>query len=263
MSVKVRLQRVLQIVEEAERKGELCDLERDIVLGELREAYVELKFCEVKSEEPQTKGVVAAEVPNTPVAPIAPIEEDKEEADEEPEVEVELIFDESDNEPEDECDNEVKEESEEPIISETPNAPNTPNTPIEPTEELASFVSHTTPKKSNPLLSLYEEGSKKEVLGESFHEKPSVADTIACPKGVAEMAHISSLRGAIGVADRFMLIRELFAGDEKAYDNAIESLDSIGSFDDCVIYIAENFEWQAQNEGTKLMMELLQRKFNA
>ncbi len=255
MSVKVRLQRVLQIVEEAERKGELCDLERDIVLGELREAYVELKFGEVKSEEPQTKGVVAAEVPNTPVAPIAPIEEDKEEADEEPEVEVELIFDESDNEPE--------EESEEPIISETPNAPNTPNAPIEPTEELASFVSHITPKKSNPLLSLYEEGSKKEVLGESFHEKPSVADTIACPKGVAEMAHISSLRGAIGVADRFMLIRELFAGDEKAYDNAIESLDSIGSFDDCVIYIAENFEWQAQNEGTKLMMELLQRKFNA
>jgi len=30
-----------------------------------------------------------------------------------------------------------------------------------------------------------------------------------------------------------------------------------------MIYIAENYEWRAQSEGAKLVVELLQRKFKA
>lgn len=60
-----------------------------------------------------------------------------------------------------------------------------------------------------------------------------------------------------------MLIRELFDGDAEAYDHAISSLDTIGSFDDCMVYIAENYSWRPSSEGAKLLMELLQRKFNA
>jgi hypothetical protein len=99
-------------------------------------------------------------------------------------------------------------------------------------------------------------------VGELFAEQPSVADVIARPKGVAEAAPVASLRGTIGVADRFMLIRELFDGNGDAYDKAIEALDAQPSFDDCVIYITEHFSWRAEREGTKYMMELLQRKFN-
>ena len=86
---------------------------------------------------------------------------------------------------------------------------------------------------------------------------------IAAPKGVAESRQVESLASAIGVADRFMLIRELFDNDEVAYQSAIEQLDSFGSFDDCMVYIAENFSWRASSDGAKYMMELLQRKYNA
>ena len=101
------------------------------------------------------------------------------------------------------------------------------------------------------------------VLGEQFaSEQPSVADTIAPLKGVADVARIESLRSSIGVVDRFMLIRELFDGDSEAYNAAIDALDALPTFDDCLIYIAEHFSWRADREGTKFMMDLLQRKFH-
>ena len=49
MDIKVRLQRVLQILENTESVATLTDIERDIVLGELREAYAEVKFGEKAS----------------------------------------------------------------------------------------------------------------------------------------------------------------------------------------------------------------------
>ena len=126
-------------------------------------------------------------------------------------------------------------------------------------DELSSFVSRHSSKSA--LLSLYEDAPTP-VLGEQFHESPSVADTIACPKGVAESAPVASLREAIGLADKFMLIRELFDGDGEEYDKAINALDKQPSFDDCIIYISENYTWSPNAQATKLVMELLQRKYN-
>lgn len=273
MDIKVRLQRVLQIVEGAECAGELSELDKDIALNELREAYAELKFGVRETEELKTENENAAVAAVAAVAdePLVESEENaaSEEENDEPEVEVELVFDE--NEEEDAENEEVEAENEEVAevsIVETPNAsnaPNTPNTPIveEKEEELSSLVTRHSSNNRSPLLSLYEDAAPQEVVGDTFHEKPSVGDTISCPKGVAESAPIASLRGAIGVADRFMLVRELFGGDVEAFERAIDNLDHIGSLDDCMIYIAENYEWRAQSEGAKLVVELLQRKFKA
>ncbi len=256
MNLKDRLQRMLQIVEESERVGALSDLERDILLNDLREAYAELKFGITENENRKTESDDFSVVPTTPTEEIKsepePAVEPEVEADDEPEVEVKIIFDEEEN------DEEVPAVAEpvvaepavaesavaEPAIAETPNTPNA-----------------SIPPKRSPLLSLYED-EPMPILGEQFHEKPSVADTIACPKGVAESAPVTSLRDAIGVADKFMLIRELFAGDAVAYDSAIEALDKQASFDDCIIFIAEHYAWAPNSQATKLVMDLLQRKYN-
>ena len=282
MNLKSKLQRMLQIVEDAERVGALADIERDILLAELREAYTELKFGETDNERCAAEEPVveesAEELPIIPIAPIAPMAEeptesaesvDEEESDE-PEVEVELIFNEEDEETENE---EIAESSEE--VAESNEVVAEKNEEIaEPNEEVAESnevvvedqnlstlnTQPSTPKRS-ALLSLYEDAPAP-VLGEQFHEKPSVADTIACPKGVAESAPVASLREAIGLADKFMLIRELFDGEAEAYDKAIEVLDKQPSFDDCIIYIAENYTWSPNSAATKFLMELLQRKYN-
>lgn len=262
MDIKLRLQRVLQILEEAEREGVLADIERDMVLGELREAYAELKFGKTENGELKTENEEQSEI--APIAPIAHIESEPEsepepepEEESEPEVEVELIFDEesvetengerkTENEEQQEVENEEVQEQEE-NLSTINSQPSTLNPQL------------STPKRS-PLLSLYEDAPTP-VIGEQFHEKPSVADTIACPKGVAESAPVTSLRKAIGVADRFMLISELFGGDAEAYEATIDALENQPSFDDCIIFIAEHYAWSPNAQATKLVMDLLQRKY--
>ena len=273
MDLKLKLQRVLQIVEESERVGALSDLERDIILNDLREVYAELKY----SDESR---VCETNTPTIPIAPIPHTEEVKPEPEpaekpepavdaeeeNEPEVEVELIFDESDEQAETESGERETENEEQSEIA--PINPITPDTPIEePTKESAEQEENlstlnsplSTPKRS-PLLSLYEDAPTP-VVGEQFHEKPSVADTIACPKGVAESAPVVSLRDAIGVADRFMLIRELFGDDVEAYEKAINALEAQPSFDDCIIFITEHYAWSPNSQATKLVMDLLQRKY--
>ena len=250
MDLKLRLQRMLQIVEESERVGALSDIERDILLAELREAYAELKFGQTengkrKTENEADEKPAAVELPIAPSVTSTPIEE---EVEEEPEVEVELIFDEEIGDRREEIE-ERSEEIEEPVAEPAAELPITPIAPSTP-----------TPKRST-LLSLYED-EPKPVLGEQFHEAPSVADTIACPKGIAESAPVASLRDGIGVADKFMLVRELFGGDADAYEQAISALDAQPSFDDCVIYIAENYTWSPNAQATKFVMELLNRKYN-
>ena len=257
MELKLRLQRVLQIVEEAERVGALSDIERDMVLAELREAYAEVKFGTCVGE----KEVV---VPVAPVAPETPQTEVEEEEDE-PEMEVEIIFNEDDesetkNE-EQPSENEIAEpavaEVAEPIVEDEPAVAE----PIVETHPTPAPQPTPAPKRS-PILSLYED-EPMSVVGEQFHEAPSVADTIARPKGVADMTPVKSLRESIGVADGFMLIEELFDGNVDAFNKAIDTLDAQTSFDDCVIYISENYSWRANSEGVKLIMDLLQRKHNA
>ena len=66
---------------------------------------------------------------------------------------------------------------------------------------------------------------------------------------------------AIGINDKFLMIRDLFDGDARAYEAALDKLDAFGDFDDCMIYIAENYAWNANSDGAKFLMELLERKF--
>ena len=368
MELKLRLQRMLQILEDVERAGVMSDLEKDMILADLREAYSEVKFGVVLSEN------------NAP----AQTEPEAEESGE-PEMEVEIVFAEEDDadaqedptteagaeptaeveaiavaetapetapevapevtpkpatEPENVAEPEESAEEEssvapmavplaavaatatvaeaaaetavgvatsivepvaesaaepiaeavveapvveaaapilEPVVEQVVEAPAVEpvaepivEKPIEAEipamdDELSIVNSQLSANKPhrNAILSLYEDAPT--VVGEQFRDNStSVADMIASTTmGVASVAPIASLRGAIGVADKFMLVQDLFGGDDAAYDCAINTLDSLPSFDDCVIFISENYAWSPNSDGTKFMMELLQRKYNA
>ena len=104
------------------------------------------------------------------------------------------------------------------------------------------------------------------VLGEVInHDVQTLADTIAPPRDVAsELLRnepVTDLRKAIGLNDKFLLIRDLFDGDGEAYERAIGTLNDCGDLDDCMIYIAEHYSWNPNSDGAKLLMDLLERKF--
>ena len=106
------------------------------------------------------------------------------------------------------------------------------------------------------------QGNGNKVLGEVLRSADkTLGDTIARPKDIAASAPVQSLRRAIGINDRFLLIRDLFGGDEKAYERAIVAIDSFDNLDDCMVHIVENYSWRSESDGAKLIMDLLQRKF--
>lgn len=284
MDVKLRLQRVLQMLAESESIEALSTLDREVILSELREVYSAVRFGETVESEPKVAAVVAA-----PVADAMP-EDEAEEDVEEKEIEVEILFE---DEVEEECDEPAEDEESAPEVETAPEAepvvasvveevvesspePAPEPTPEpapapEPTPAPASVVEEIAPAQSDDIeafrprrssiLSLYDDDVTP-VLGEQFRETTSVADVIACPKGVADCAPVKSLTEAIGLADKFMLVRELFDDDAEAYAKAIEALDKQTSLEDSLIYISEHYAWRPQSDGAKLMMELLQRKFD-
>lgn len=105
------------------------------------------------------------------------------------------------------------------------------------------------------------------VLGDVInHDVQTLADTIAPHRGAASELRrgepVADLRRAIGINDKFLLIRDLFGGDGEAYEQAIGTLNAFDDFDECMIYIAENYAWNPNSDGAKFMMELLERKFS-
>lgn len=104
------------------------------------------------------------------------------------------------------------------------------------------------------------------VLGEVInHDVKTLADTIEPPRDVASALRrktpVYDLRQAVGINDRFLLIRDLFGGDSEAYDTLMQKLNAFESLDDCVIYLTENYTWNANSDSVRLLMELLERKF--
>ncbi len=329
---------MLQILEDVERAGVMSDLEKDMILADLREAYSDVKFGMVLSEN-STPAQAESEECNEPEMEVEILfaEEDEAEAEPTTEVEAEVDTETETEEPAEESSispvvaplaavaataavaeaaaatavgvaTSVVEPAAEPIaeavvepvaeavaepiaeatvapiaepVVEEPAVEPAAEPVVEPAAELVveptvaeapivdddlsivnSQLSINKPHRS-AILSLYEEAPT--VVGEQFRDNStSVADMIASSAaGVASLAPIASLRGAIGVADKFMLVQDLFGGDDAAYDCAINTLDSMPSFDDCVIFISENYAWSPNSDGAKFMMELLQRKYNA
>lgn len=101
-----------------------------------------------------------------------------------------------------------------------------------------------------------------DVINPNVH---TLADTIAPPHDIASELRrsepVTDLHRAIGINDKFLMIRDLFGGDGAAFERAIDALNGFDNLDDCMIYVAENYAWNANSDGAKLLMDLLERKF--
>ena len=136
---------------------------------------------------------------------------------------------------------------------------------LDDTDDFEISVSPTPAKREQSVASTVNDLSSNDtpILADAITPKTTLADTIAAPAALAEeltAARTRSLRQAIGINDKFLMTRDLFDGDEDAYAEAIAELDECETLDDCMIYIAENYEWNPDSEGAKFIMQLLERK---
>lgn len=94
-------------------------------------------------------------------------------------------------------------------------------------------------------------------------DKKVLAEKIAsAEKPTTPFHRITDLRKAIGINDKFLMIKDLFGGDVARYEATIDTLNEFEDLDDCMIYIVENFSWNPDSEGAKLLVSLIERKLS-
>lgn len=185
------------------------------------------------------------------------MEQPTEEPEEEPEVSEELdhevvmsLYDDDDKEEEPQAEEpEVYEEESEEDIEEF----------IEEVEEPAEAEEEAPAEEPEEPQS----APQSVVLGDVLAtEQPTLADNLA--EQVVDVATASSanlsLRQSIAINDKFILLRDLFGGNNDYYETAIDRLDSFDNLDEAMLYIYDNFHWNPNSEGARLLMELLARK---
>lgn len=105
------------------------------------------------------------------------------------------------------------------------------------------------------------------VLGEVINQGPTLGDALQSTAGrdMAEKiasADTTTLRGAIGLNDRFMMIRDLFGGDAAAFDAAVSALERFTSLEEALLYINDTYDWNPQSRAAEMLVELLVRKLS-
>ena len=103
---------------------------------------------------------------------------------------------------------------------------------------------------------------KPQTLADAIPATQTLADVIAAPTALADNTRVRSLRDGIGLNDKFLMIRDLFGGDAARYEDTIDTLNEFDDLDDCMIYIVENFSWNPDSEGAKLLVSLIERKLS-
>ena len=152
--------------------------------------------------------------------------------------------------------------SDNPIPVQTSHEPAKEEKPVEvvapvveevPEVEAAPVV-ETTPV-AKPIV------SAPQRLGDSFGGVKTLADQMAKDGSpTTPFNRITELRQAIGLNDKFLMIRDLFGGDAARYEATIDTLDEFEDLDECIIYIVENFRWNPDSEAAKLLVSLIERK---
>ena len=177
----------------------------------------------------------------------------------EPEVEIELIIDDSDLSDMPDVSDQSAEEPQEEAQEET----------LEPLEVL------------EPLEILDNVETEEALIEETMTETPviePIVEPIAevkiepapapkpAPRPVPQQTSlfgttVEDIRQAISLGDRFLFQRELFAGNGELMQKTLDELNALGSLEEAMDYVADNFEWDSDSTAVQLFENVLKRRF--
>ena len=72
---------------------------------------------------------------------------------------------------------------------------------------------------------------------------------------------VDDIRQAISLGDRFLFQRELFAGNGELMQKTLDELNGLGSLEEAMDYVADNFEWDSDSTAVQLFENVLKRRF--
>lgn len=106
------------------------------------------------------------------------------------------------------------------------------------------------------------------ILAERFKgEKTFINERLAQQANMDDLSSklqskpIDDIANAIGINDKYKLIRELFNGKPEIFNQTIEKLNTASNFNEAFNYISSNFEWEMEDEPVQFLLDLVRRKF--
>ena len=224
-------------------------LEQKLSALEARVAQLEEANEAMKREGDEAKALVAtlqAEVAALLAAGVTPAPA------EEPEVEIELIIEE-----ETECENEEEK---------------TENESVEESSEEQEEVIETLEILDEPVADepVVEPVVEPEAAPQpEMKVEPAVEVKVAqpAPRAVPQQTSlfgtaVEDIRQAISLGDRFLFQRELFAGNGELMQKTLDELNALGSLEEAMDYVADNFEWDSDSTAVQLFENVLKRRFS-
>ncbi len=115
------------------------------------------------------------------------------------------------------------------------------------TETLMERIPMETPADETP--------AEKTVMDETprVEAKPAV-ERIAMPK------REKKLKSAFSLNDRFLYARELFGGDMKMFDSALDFIEGVDDYSVIEDYFFNEMEWDAEKPTVQAFMEIIRNK---
>ena len=164
---------------------------------------------------------------------------------EEPEIEVELVME--DEEEEVSVDQETLEIIEDTTESE-PVAEPIAEPVIEPMVETAPIVELEPQVEPEPIV-------EPAPVAEKPAPRPAPQQTSLFGTTVED------IRQAISLGDRFLFQRELFGGNGELMQKTLDEINDLDSLSEAMEYIADTFEWDNESTAVKLFENVLKRRF--
>jgi len=138
-----------------------------------------------------------------------------------------------------------------------------PEVPV--TDETAVVEVVIVPNMTDQLEGVVAEDFKEEkkTLNETLGEPHQLVNDFLTPdKGETgyHITPINSIWDGIGINDRFLFIRELFANSSTKFESTVEAIDQLGSIHEAVNYLKMNFKWN-KTEASQKFLVLVKRRF--
>ncbi len=211
--------------------GKMDIIERDLVLQRLKELYEQVLFSEATSKA----GGLYVRRAAVPLEPAEEIEEFNATAVHKPASEDALT--------------EINEAASAETEYFAPASPLSACEPQRPSEGAAlSFVQDDMPRA--------------EPAGRHPLDKQAIRSLYESDEPVSTAEAAPSIRWSVGINDRYLLIRDLFAGDAGECDRTLEDIDRMSGMNEALVYIADRYDWNPDSEGARMFVRLLNARFS-
>lgn len=103
------------------------------------------------------------------------------------------------------------------------------------------------------------------ILGDVLQKKKSAVNEKISMRGTENdllySKPVDDVRKAMGINDRFLYQRELFEGNADLFNQTLDQLNRMTSFDDANNFLISNFNWDQESEVSGLFLKIVKRRF--